>query len=118
MDSSGNLYVADQVQQPGARIQHPLCRLRFTSHASVRAPIGCSGRAAASIKYPNKSGLSADSLNSPTGVAVDASSNLYVADNGNNRVLNTTPRSRAAPLPIPYSDKAAASSRAPPTTAG
>ncbi|HYL60664.1 MAG TPA: hypothetical protein VEU51_17495, partial [Candidatus Acidoferrales bacterium] len=35
----------------------------------------------------NNGGLSADSLSQPTGVAVDARGNLYVADGGNNRVL-------------------------------
>ena len=35
----------------------------------------------------NHGGLSASSLSSPTGVAVDASGNLYVADSGNNRVV-------------------------------
>ena len=35
----------------------------------------------------NKGGLSATSLNSPDGVAVDSGGNLYVADNLNNRVL-------------------------------
>ncbi len=35
----------------------------------------------------NNGGISAASLNSPAGVAVDSSGNLYVADSGNNRVL-------------------------------
>ena len=35
----------------------------------------------------NNGGVSANSLNSPFGVAVDASGNLYVADDGNSRVL-------------------------------
>jgi sugar lactone lactonase YvrE len=35
----------------------------------------------------NNGGVSAKSLSTPTGVAVDAAGNLYVADAGNNRVL-------------------------------
>lgn len=35
----------------------------------------------------NSRGLGAESLSSPTGVAVDKAGNLYVADTGNNRVL-------------------------------
>ena len=35
----------------------------------------------------NKSGVSADSLYGPTGVALDGSDNLYVVDESNNRVL-------------------------------
>jgi hypothetical protein len=36
---------------------------------------------------PNNGGISASSLASPSGVAVDGSRNLFVADRGNNRVL-------------------------------
>jgi len=38
----------------------------------------------------NTNGISASSLNFPTGVAVDAQGRLYVADAGNNRVLEYT----------------------------
>jgi DNA-binding beta-propeller fold protein YncE len=36
---------------------------------------------------PNLAGVSADSLYSPSGIALDALGNLYVTDNGNHRVL-------------------------------
>ena len=65
----------------------------------------------------NNGGLSEDSLSSPTGIAVDASGNLYVADDGNNRVLEyNCPAHQATPPPIPCLGRAAASPRAPPTT--
>ena len=44
-------------------------------------PIWCSGRAAALLRIPRiTAAVSANSLNSPCGVAVDANGNLYVAD--------------------------------------
>lgn len=40
--------------------------------------------------WANNGGVSASSLNSPTGVAVDSAGNLYVGDSGNFRVLEYT----------------------------
>ena len=55
----------------------------------------------------NNGGVSANSLNQPTGVALDASGNVYVADIYNNRVLeygpfgnvNVCPADAATPAP-------------------
>ena len=38
-------------------------------------------------------------LNTPSGIAVDASGNVYVADNGNNRVLRFPNPPRSLPDP-------------------
>jgi NHL repeat len=40
--------------------------------------------------WANNGGISASSLNNPTGVAVDSLGNLYVGDSGNSRVLEFT----------------------------
>jgi sugar lactone lactonase YvrE len=45
------------------------------------------GQPTFSANTPNHGGISASSLSSPRGVAVDSLGNLYVADTGNNRVL-------------------------------
>ncbi len=45
---------------------------------------------------PNTGGVSASSLNGVGGLALDASGGLYIADNGNNRVLHYPPGSTTA----------------------
>jgi len=64
--------------------------LRFSSAAA--ATIGASAQVAfgqpdLTTGTSNTGGLSATSLNGPTGIAIDANGALWVADTGNNRVL-------------------------------
>jgi sugar lactone lactonase YvrE len=64
--------------------------LRFSS--AVAATIGASAQAVfgqpdLTTGTANTGGLSATSLNGPTGIYIDASGALWVADTGNNRVL-------------------------------
>ena len=50
------------------------------------SPLAPTGSAAAAYAYTSGSALIYGSFNSPLGVAVDASGNVYVADNGNNAI--------------------------------
>ena len=83
MDRSGNVYVADG--NNGRVLEYNTPLTTDTNADSVFGTCGSFGSSACT-------GLSANSLNDPTGVAVDSSGNLYVVDNQNNRVLGTTSR--------------------------
>jgi sugar lactone lactonase YvrE len=82
IDSSGNLYVADQnnnrvLEYDAPRSDGPAAHLVFGQPGlTSNAAGGCAGASA-----------SADGLCFPAGVAVDGDDNLFVADAGNNRVL-------------------------------
>jgi sugar lactone lactonase YvrE len=80
VDAHGNLYVADTLNNRVLEYDAPLT----TTHAAATRVIG---QPDFTSNDTNNGGLSANSLNQPTGVAVDAQGNLYVADNLNNRVL-------------------------------
>lgn len=80
VDASGNLYVADIGNHRVLEYNSPL-----TPDTTADMVFGQGGSFTSNTA--NLGGVSNDSLNFPTGVAVDASSNLYVADNNNNRVL-------------------------------
>jgi YVTN family beta-propeller protein len=67
VDSSGNLYVADQSNH---RIQ------KFNSAGVYNSTLGVTG----------VTGTDNSHFNSPTGVAVDSSGNLYIADQNNHRI--------------------------------
>jgi uncharacterized protein (TIGR03437 family) len=78
LDAAGNLYIADSDND----------RVRKVDAAGTITTVAGSGRA----------GFSGDggpatvaALNNPSGVAVDAWGNLYVADHGNDRVRRVTP---------------------------
>ena len=80
LDGSGNLYVAD----PGS---HRILEYNTPQTTDTTADIVFGQGGDFTTSTDNHGGLSADSLSGPTGVAVDSSGNLYVADNTNNRVL-------------------------------
>jgi uncharacterized protein (TIGR03437 family) len=83
VDSAGNLYIADTNNQ----------RIRKVSSGTITTIAGNGVEHATSIPGITSGAYSGDqgsatsaSLNDPTGVAVDSSGNLYIADSGNNRV--------------------------------
>src|SRR5208282_4000958 len=73
VDSAGNLYVADQGNQ---RIR----KVDASGNISTVAGSGTAGFAG------DGAAASAAELNQPAGVAVDSAGNLYVADQGNQRI--------------------------------
>ena len=77
LDSSGNLYVADQDNN----------RVLFYPSGSTTATRVYGQGGSFTTNNPNNGGVSANSLAYPRGVAPDSSGNLYVSDGGNSRVL-------------------------------
>ena len=77
VDKSGNLYVAD--------LQNS--RVLFYPAGSTTATRVYGQGGSFSTGTQNASGINANSLNNPVGLALDSSGNLYVADWNNNRVL-------------------------------
>ena len=77
LDSSGNLYVAEELNN----------RVLFYPSGSTTATRVYGQFGSFTTNTANNGGISANSLDIPTGVALDSSGNLYVADEGNSRVL-------------------------------
>ena len=77
LDRSGNLYVADQGNH----------RVLYFPAASTTATRVYGQGGSFTSNAPNNGGVTANSLNSPSGAALDSNSNLYMADTGNSRVL-------------------------------
>jgi sugar lactone lactonase YvrE len=77
VDSSGNVYVADTSN----------CSIRKITPAGVVTTLAGSRQSAGSADGTG----SAASFNGPTGVAVDASGNVYVADQQNDTIRKVTP---------------------------
>ncbi len=77
LDSSGNLYVADESNN----------RVLFYLAGSTTATRVYGQGGAFTTNTWNNGGVSANSLGEPYGLAVDSSGNLYVGDYQNNRVL-------------------------------
>ena len=84
-DGNGDLYVADTNNNRVLEYSTPLTNVSGTTATMVFGQ-GTSGTSFDSADC-NNSGVNASSLCEPSGVAVDASGDLYVADNGNSRVL-------------------------------
>lgn len=78
-DPEGNLYVADSGNHRVLVYRPP-----FSSGMAASLVIG---QPDFTSNMDNAGGLSASSLSSPFGLAVDSQGNLYVADRGNHRVL-------------------------------
>ncbi len=89
MDAAGNLYITDGFQ---------CIRKMDTTTGAITTVAG-------NVNNPGYSGdggpATGAELNSPTGVAVDASGNIYIADQNNNRIreVKATVPVSAAPLP-------------------
>ena len=101
LDGIDSLYVADRGSNRVLEYLNPLAPGAGTQGTSGSAGdttadfvFGQNGNFAASAR--NDGGRTADSLSQPAGVAVDAAGSLYVADTGNNRVLEYN----AASVPV------------------
>jgi hypothetical protein len=77
VDGSGNVYIADTYNN---RID----KVTPTGVLSIIAGTGSGGQ-------PTPGPATSSKLNSPFGLAVDGSGNVYIADSGNNRIDKVTP---------------------------
>ena len=93
MDSSGNLYVADYGNSRVLEYNTPL-----TTDTTADRVFGQDDSFSSSDCNFGATSASAHSLCSPSGVAVDASGDLYVADTSNNRVLKYNPPFATNPI--------------------
>jgi len=84
VDSSGGVYISDAGWN----------RILFFPNGYTQTATRVYGQASCSISTPPP--VSASSLNSPQGLTLDNSGNLYVADTGNNRVLVFGPANTTA----------------------
>jgi len=78
VDAAGNLYIADRLNN----------RIRKVTPSGTIATVAGNGQSG----YSGDGGpATAASLSYPSGVAVDAAGNLYIADPGNSRIRKVTP---------------------------
>ena len=85
VDVSHNVYVGDTLNNRVLVFGDPFAALSSKNQTNDFAAFAIFGQTGSFIT--NASGLSANSLNGPQGVAVDANGNLFVADVSNNRAL-------------------------------
>jgi len=85
-DSSNNLWVADAGYSRILEFKSP----KKNMNASVE--LGHPAATAFTSAAANDGGLSASSLNGPTGIGIDNKDRLWVADTGNSRVLRFNPK--------------------------
>ena len=80
VDANGNVYIADDVNNRVLEYDNPVATDTIADRVFGQPDF-------TSNAAENNGGVSASSLSLPTGVALDAVGNLYVADYQNNRVL-------------------------------
>ncbi|RRR70559.1 MAG: hypothetical protein EI684_13180 [Candidatus Viridilinea halotolerans] len=80
LDAAGNLYVADQENHRVLVYTNPLTGDTSADHVFGQ-------RGSFTTNEANRGGLSAESLRWPSDMTTDRAGNLYISDNGNNRVL-------------------------------
>lgn len=104
VDSAGNLYVADTGNNRILRYPQP-----FTQPAGYQFPNMIIGQSTFASSGANTGGVKATTLSlagGRTGLAFDASGNLWVTDTGNNRVLRFPAAALAAGANAPAADMA------------
>jgi sugar lactone lactonase YvrE len=88
VDSSGNLYVADSLNNRVLEYANPLARFRASGQSTGFIAQVVFGQGSAGNNFTGKgSAAGPTGLNGPQGLVLDAAGNLYVADFYNNRVL-------------------------------
>ena len=81
VDAAGNVYVADQYNH----------RIRMISNGQVSTIAGFGGTGFGAGGHRDGAAKTRARFNYPTGLAVDAAGNIYVADNGNHRIRKIAP---------------------------
>jgi uncharacterized protein (TIGR03437 family) len=104
VDSSGNLYVADSGNNRILRFPQP-----FNAANANQLPNLVIGQKTTATSAANFNGIGASTLSlnvqqSRTGIAFDASGNLWVSDTGNSRVLRFPVATLAAGASFPAAD--------------
>ncbi|MGO9606161.1 MAG: hypothetical protein ACLQAT_22680 [Candidatus Binataceae bacterium] len=91
VDSAGNVYVADQGNNRVLEYNTPFSSCSSLPCIGLAATVvfgqGAGGGASGGSFATTAAAVGQTGLNSPAGVALDSSNNLFVADQGNNRVL-------------------------------
>ena len=87
VDASGDVYITDTGNSRVLEFNTPLTVTATPGSGDTTADLVFGQGGSFSSGDSNSGGLSAESLNFPFGIAVDGASNLYIADEGNNRVL-------------------------------